>query len=180
MGAHLGESGRSPFTKQTYRKLVCIVAKAPVSTDRGLRVSPCTLGDLLREPLSEAAQTAREHIQKLESSGALECHEAEHANAPSHCFRVCSASDSLSGHTHLQLENPLEWRVHRSWSPRHPGRVECGNVSLASRCPRTQLLTLLSFQVPFGHQRAKDAKNGRPRNSATRAPGMLCLESVCW
>ena len=33
-----------PFTEQTDRKLVRIVAKASASTDRGFRVSPCPLG----------------------------------------------------------------------------------------------------------------------------------------
>ena len=36
MGAHLVESGGCPFTEQTDPELVCIVAKAPASSDRSL------------------------------------------------------------------------------------------------------------------------------------------------
>ena len=35
MGAYLGESRRCPFTEQTDRKLVCIIARASAVTDRG-------------------------------------------------------------------------------------------------------------------------------------------------
>ena len=78
MGAHLGESGRCSFTEQTDRKLVRIVADTSASTEPSLRVNPCPLGrDLLREPLSAAAKTVREHVQRLEPSGALTCFEID-------------------------------------------------------------------------------------------------------
>ena len=49
--------------------------------------------DLLHEPLAAAAQTAGEHVQKLEPSGAFSCSEIRHASVQNETTQVTNVGD---------------------------------------------------------------------------------------
>ena len=84
--------------------MVCFFAKASFHADLSVGISSRALSelDLLREPLSVAAHTAREHVRELESFGVFSCLKTKHVygeNAPS---QVTDAGESTSTPTDMR------------------------------------------------------------------------------